>query len=90
MNQNGDDLVAVRDDERTLESVRAQAVGNEKPGAALYRSERYQWPVRTQTGDAAAMAYADLMVETGHERDGTMTTWQYRARLEHEEASSVR
>lgn len=85
MNQNGDDVVAVRDDERTLESLREQSVGNEKPGAALYRSERYQWPVRTQTGDAAAMTHADLMVETGHERDGTMTTWQYRARLEHNE-----
>ncbi|NML97831.1 c-type cytochrome [Paraburkholderia sp. RP-4-7] len=89
MNQNDDDIVAVRDDERGPEPARALSVERETSGPALHRSEHYQWPMRTQTGDAAAVAYADLMVEAGHERDGTMTTWQYRASMERKEASSL-
>nr|WKF60366.1 Nicotinate dehydrogenase subunit B [Paraburkholderia busanensis] len=81
MNPADDDSVALRDSERdevTLPEVEAEA-----PVPALHLSQRYRWPVRMETsGDDAPPGYADLNVASGHERDGTMTTWQYRASVD--------
>lgn len=59
-----------------------------------FRSQSYQWPVdmtvgvtRTDPSEAGdASTYAELNVGTGHEPDGTMTTWQYRVALENADA----
>lgn len=87
MNRNSDGIVARRDDEAgTVDAQGATAVttaGHEAARPALYRSEHYRWPLGTLTGGQPASTYAELSVAAGHEPDGTMTTWQYRATVEH-------